>query len=75
MNIKEMISDGRKVTFVEYKHKELWYVTETGFEFPVPIEDTGDGIFLAEDRAIFFLRYIRKHIKLLENAKQEHNGG
>lgn len=71
MNIKEMVSDGKKVSFVCYKQKELWYRTETGFDFPVPIDDTGDGVFLATDKAILFMRYIRKHIKMLEEAKQE----
>ena len=40
MNIREMIA-GKKVHFVCYKQKELWYETEDGFEFPVPISDTG----------------------------------
>jgi hypothetical protein len=52
---------------------ELWYTTETGFEFPVPIGDCGDGTFLSEDKAILFMRYIRKHIAYLEDAKRAHN--
>lgn len=71
MNIKEMVSDGKKVKFMHYRQKELWYVTETGFEFPVPIEDCGDGVFLAEDKAMLFMRYIRKHIEMLNKAKDE----
>lgn len=27
------------------------------------INDTGDGTFMAEDKAILFMRYIRKHIE------------
>lgn len=57
-----MVSNGKKVNFVSYKQKELWYKTECGFLFPVPIEDTGDGEFLPEDKAIFFMRWIRKYI-------------
>ena len=34
MSIKEPVSDGRKVRFQYYKLGELWYTTETGFEFP-----------------------------------------
>ena len=71
MNIKDMVSNGKKVTFVRYKQKELWYVTECGFEFPVPVDDTGDGTFLAEDKAMMFMRYIRKHIANIEAGKQE----
>lgn len=71
MNIKEMVSSGKKVKFLFYKQKELWYETECGFQFPVPIDDTGDGIFLVKDKAMLFMRYIRKHIQLLDVAKQE----
>jgi hypothetical protein len=70
-SIKDMVKDGKKVKFMFYKQNELWYTTECGFEFPVPIEDCGDGVFLVEDKAMLFMRYIRKHIKYLEDAKKE----
>ena len=73
MNIKEMVSDNKKARFVYYKLNELWYETETGFRFPVPIEDTGDGIFHAEEKALILMRYIRKHIKYISDAKNEGN--
>lgn len=65
-NAKEMVRDGKLVNFVKYRKGELIYVTECGFEFPVPIEDVGDGIFLAQDRAMLFLRYIRLHIESIK---------
>ena len=68
-----MVAEGRQVRFLHYKLGELWYTTETGFEFPVPIGDCGDGTFLSEDKAILFMRYIRKHIAYLEDAKRAHN--
>jgi len=71
MDIKEMVKDGKRVKFSCYKQGELWYVTETGFEFPVPIADTGDGIFLAEDKAMLFMRYIRKHLATINEARVE----
>lgn len=70
MNIKDMVKDGKKVNFKFYKLGELWYETEDGFAFPVPISDTGDGIFLVEDKAILLMRYIRKHIAHLEEARK-----
>lgn len=72
MTIKEMVRDHKKVRFSFYREKELWYTTEDGFEFPVPIEDVGNATFLAEDRAILFMRYIRKHLEMLDKAKKEH---
>lgn len=67
--IKDMVKDGKQVTFKFYKAKELWYVTECGFEFPVPIDDIGDATFLAQDKAMLFMRYIRKHLAMLEEAR------
>lgn len=70
--LKEMVAGGAQVYFAHYQKGELWYHTECGFEFPVPIDDTGDGIFLAQDKAMLFMRYIRKHIDYLNKAKEDH---
>lgn len=70
MNIKDMISNNKKVYFTKYQKGELWYKTECGFEFPVSISDTGDGAFQSEDKASFFIRWIRKQIQLVETEKQ-----
>lgn len=67
--IKDMVKDGKKVSFKFYRQKELWYVTEDGFEFPVPIDDAGDGVFLNEDKAMLFMRYIRKHLEMIAKEK------
>jgi hypothetical protein len=68
-SIKDMVRDGKKTTFMFYRQKELWYKTECGFEYPVPIEDAGDGIFLNEDKAMFHMRYIRKHMEMIAKEK------
>lgn len=70
-NIKEMVSNNKKVVFTMYRKGELWYKTECGFEFPVPISDTGDAIFLDSDKALLFMRWIRQHIKSIEEGKLE----
>lgn len=65
MNIKDLVKDTR-VKFMYYRHKELWYeIIGKNFLFPVPIDDTGDGTFLAEDKAILYMRYIRKMVEEL----------
>lgn len=66
LSIKEMVKDNKKVHFMFYRQKELWYKTEDGFEFPVPIDDAGDGVFLNEDKAMLFMRYIRIHLNMLD---------
>jgi len=69
--LKEMIKDNRRVTFVRYKEGELWYATEDGFEFPVPIDDVGSATMLSTDKALLFMRYIRKHLALLDKARAQ----
>ena len=63
--IVDMVKD-KTVKFIHYRHSELWYVTECGFEFPVPISDCGEATFMAEDKATLFIRYITKQLKLIE---------
>lgn len=64
-NLKEMVSSGKMVNFSYYRDGALWYLTETGFLFPVPVEDIGNATFKNVDKAILFMRYIRKHIDSL----------
>ena len=66
--IKEMVVNNQKVTFQFYRDGQLWYATECGFEFPVPISEAGTATFLAEDRAILFMRYIRKYMEFLKKS-------
>lgn len=69
MSIKEMVSNGKQVTFQFYRKGELWYVTETGFAFPVPVSDTGDAEFPAQDKAILYMRWIKRHWDVVETAR------
>lgn len=69
MKIIDMVSDNKTVRFTLYKDSELWYVTECGFEFPVPISDIGNSVFLSQDKALLFMRYIRKHMKMLNDSR------
>lgn len=78
MKLKEIIASGNLVRFDRYHDGQLWYnvVTEENvgdwrflMNFPVPISDIGNATFLAEDKAILFMRYIRKHLETQEKAK------
>jgi hypothetical protein len=62
-DIKNMVKDGKTVTFIYARHGELWYQTECGFIFAVPFNDMGEATFLAKDKAMMFMRYIRKQIE------------
>lgn len=74
-SIKDMVKDRKQVHFLFYRDGLLWYCTECGFEFPVPVADTGTGTFMAQDRAILFMRYIRKHMEYLRKSREEHAAG
>lgn len=69
--LKDMVKDNKRVKFQFYRQGELYYKTECGFEFPVPISDTGTGIFYNEDKAMLFMRYIRKHLASIEEGKAQ----
>lgn len=66
-SIKDLVKD-KKVYFMFYRSGELWYKTDDDFVFPVPISDCGEATFLNEDKAILFMRYIRKYLEELNKA-------
>jgi hypothetical protein len=70
LTLKEMIQPDKQVRFVFYCDMTLWYATDDGFEFPVPIDDIGNATFHDTDKAILFMRYIRKHLETLEAARE-----
>jgi hypothetical protein len=38
---------------------------------PIPIADTGTATFLPEDKAMMFMRYIRKHLDVINKSKEQ----
>lgn len=73
-----MVNDDIKVyiknpcTFLEYRKGNLWYtatlINGERFDFPVPIDDIGDGIFHITEKGILMMRYIRKHIQSINEG-------
>ena len=66
--IKELVKG--KVNFEFYRAGELYYSCseDRDFIFPVPINDCGEASFLKEDKAILFMRYIRKFMNEINNS-------
>lgn len=66
-NIKDIIKDN-KVFFLYAREGKLYYGIDYDnkkYQFPVPFSDSnevGNATFMREDRAIYFMRYIRKAI-------------
>lgn len=57
----------KKATFQYYRQGNLMYETEDGFEFPVPMSDTGDSTFHNEHKAMELMRWIRKQLDLIKS--------
>lgn len=70
MRVIDMVK-GKRVTFTHYRKGDLWYETECGFSFPVPITDCGDASFLVNDKAPMFMRYIRAEKERIEEGKMD----
>ncbi|MEL6670652.1 MAG: hypothetical protein AAFR61_00545 [Bacteroidota bacterium] len=64
-SLKDLVKD-RRVYFSHYRKGHLFYhlpYDDQTWQFPVPVADVGDGVFLAEDKALLFMRYIRQAMK------------
>jgi hypothetical protein len=45
--------------FEFYRDGVLYYVTDSGFRFTVPIEEVGTGTCLKDDKAMTFMKWLR----------------
>lgn len=65
VSVKELVQNKNKVRFNFYRAGHFWYNVSNGsdvYSFPIPAEDIGNATLLAEDKAITFMRWIRKAI-------------
>jgi len=72
MKLIELVKN-QQVHFDYYREGEMWYATDNGFIFPVPIADKneiGNATFQRDDKAIMFMRYIRKYKAELDKENQ-----
>ena len=70
-DIKGMVEGGKLVNFTHFQGGQLWYSTECGFEFPVALEEVGEASYPAQDKALLFMRFIRKHIQMIQASLGE----
>lgn len=68
MTIHEIVKDDARVRFRFYRDGSLWYAADNGFEFPVPVADAGGATLLAEDKALLFMRWIRRHLATVQEG-------
>lgn len=68
MSLIDIVKD-KKVKFTFCRPGYLYYITECGIEFPVPWDDISHGAtFMAEDKAILYMRWIRKHLDEVQDS-------
>lgn len=59
-NLKDNIKGSS--TFVYYREGALWYRTATDLMFPVPVSDIGNSQFLATEKSMLLMRWIRRYL-------------
>lgn len=64
MDLKDIIRDNH-VRFLRFRQGHLYYAVTvpgepTDYMFPVPVADVGDATLQAHEKAMLFMRYIRK---------------
>ena len=61
---KEHVNKGEMAHFEYFRDEEFWYRTDKGLLFPVSLKEAlvGRATFLAHDKAIYFMRWIRRYV-------------
>lgn len=67
MTLKDHVTG--QVTFQYCKDNQLFYKTDTGLLFPVPLDEAGKATYLATDKAMYFMRYIRKFLESIKDQE------
>jgi hypothetical protein len=67
MDIKEIVKNN-EVRFAKYRQGYAYYTVRVpsdgiDYMFPVPLSDIGDATLHATDKALVFMRYIRKALE------------
>lgn len=57
---------GKTASFQYYRQGNLIFMTEDGFEFPVPISDCGESTFFNSHPALELMRWIRKQVDVIK---------
>jgi len=71
VNVKEHVEGKQVVRFEFYRTGVLYYRTERGLIFEVPADDVGTGVLKAEDRAMLYMRWIRRQLEANEDGRKE----
>ncbi len=65
MRLLDLVKD-QQAHFQYYRDNALWYKTDNGFMFPVPISDVGTATFRRDEKAMLFMKWIRSYNEEIE---------
>jgi hypothetical protein len=60
IDIKRAVQPGAHCYFKFFRDGQLFYTTEAGEIFPVPVEDAGSATFNNIERGMYLMRWMRK---------------
>lgn len=63
MTVAEIIKASKTSSFQFYREGNFYYNTDAGYEFVIPLEDISGATLNAEEKTIFFMRWIRKQLE------------
>jgi hypothetical protein len=68
MTVSEFVKEGNRVYFDRYRAGFFFYtirhiITRDEYEFFIPIEDIGEATLYGDDKALTYMRWIRKAIE------------
>lgn len=63
MTTAEIVKASKVSNFISYRNNNLIYETDNGFSFSIPTEDVKGATILAQDKTMFFMRWIRKQVE------------
>lgn len=66
IDIKDAVADGGAVWFKYYRDGNLYYYTKNQQLFAVPVKDVEGATLNSREKAIFFMRWMRKHNEQLD---------
>jgi len=66
MHTIKQIIENNTAQFSFYQEGKVYYsisVENDMYEFPIPIEEVGTGVLLRDEKAIYFMKWIKKAIE------------
>lgn len=62
-NLKDLIKDGKTAKFKQFRLNTLYYETQEGFVFAIPIHELGESTLLAEERCASLMKWIKRALE------------